>query len=411
MKRKIIVLLLFTLALFSCTRNIKPTPRSRVPQIRVLLGNIGQRDSLLLHGKFKLQLEEAAYELGRHNPFFYLSLSRNGFKMYNSNRLFVFNAKDIVHISPADPLSDRFKFRNKWYKGKIILRLSDEGKLSLINSVDLESYLKSVVSGEMPSSKKGYLEALKAQAICARTYALNKMNARIHQPFDVYGDINDQVYAGLNRQTKLATQAVEATRGVVLQYQDTLAQIYFHSTCGGISEDPADLWGQKNSPPYLKVRKDVLGDQFACRISPSYRWQRRFSFRQIDSLFARRFNYSFLTRPVTDTLHLQCRFKVLQRTGSGRVKQLQISYADTTVTLQNFEIRSFFSKFNQGALPSLLFTLSSEDDSVLVINGGGYGHGIGLCQWGALNMSLQGFKYYDILVNQYFPGTYLKRIY
>lgn len=411
MKTKITVLLLFGLMLFSCTRNIKPTTPSKIPRIRVLLGNINQRDSLQLKGKFKLQLEEAIYELGRHNPFFYLSLSKNGFKMYNPNRLFVFNGKDVVHISPTDPLNDRFKFRNKWYKGKIILRLSDQGALSLINVIDLESYLKSVVVGEMPSGKKSYLEALKAQAICARTYALNKMDERRHRPFDVYADINDQVYSGLNRHTDLATKAVEATKGVVLEYQDTLAQIYFHSTCGGISEDPADLWGRKNSPPYLKVRKDVLGNQFTCSVSPYFRWQRRFTFRQIDSLFALRFHRSNLAAPVSDTLHLQCRFNVLQRTASGRVKQLQINYADTTVTLQNFEIRSFFSKFNQGALPSLLFALSTENDSVLVIKGGGYGHGIGLCQWGALNMSEQDFKYYDILVNQYFPGTYLKRIY
>jgi len=411
LKKRIVFFILFLSTLFSCTRNIKPTAPEKIPQIRILLGTIDQRDSLQFKGNFTLTLEEAVYELGRHNPFFYLSLSKNGFKMYNTNRLFVFSGKDIVHISPSDPLRDRFKFRNKWYKGKIILRLSQMGKFDFINVVNLETYLKSVVASEMPSQKNSYLEALKAQAICARTYALKKMNERVHQPFDVFSDINDQVYSGLSHLSKRATQAVNATRGVVLQYQDSLAEIYFHSTCGGISEDPADLWGHKNSPPYLKIRKDVLGDQFACRISPFFRWRRQFTFYQIDSLFKRRFHYSPMSASHGDTLQLSCRLQVLQRSASGRVKQLEIQYADTTVVLHNFEIRRFFSKFNRGGLPSLLFTLNVSADSVLVINGGGYGHGIGLCQWGALNMSEQGFKYYDILVNQYFPGTYLKRIY
>ncbi len=411
MKIKLLISAFLALLLFSCTKNIKPTAPSKIPRIRVLLGNVQKRDSLQLQGKFTLKLEEAVYELGRHNPFFYLSLSKNGFKLYNRNRLFVFGFKDVVHLSPTNPVNDRFKFRNKWYKGKIILRHSAKGFLNVINVVDLESYLKSVVVGEMPSKKKAYLEALKAQAICARTYALNKMAARRRQAFDVYADINDQVYAGLSSQTPLATQAVNATKGVVLQYGDSLAQIYFHSTCGGISEDPADLWGQSPSPPYLRVHKDVLGRQFTCAPSPYFRWQRFFTFRQIDSLFAVFFHRPPLTSAPKDTLHLQCRFKVLQRSASGRVKRLQIDYADTTVVLRNFEIRRFFSKFNRGTLPSLLFTLSARNDSVLAISGGGYGHGIGLCQWGALNMSRQGFKYYDILVNQYFPGTYLKRIY
>ncbi|NOX88977.1 MAG: SpoIID/LytB domain-containing protein [Calditrichaeota bacterium] len=411
MRTKLFLILILIFSLFSCTKNIKPTQPSKAPKIRVLLGKIDHRDSLLFDGKYSLQLEEAQYELGKKNAFFYLSPSKTGFKIYNQNRLFVFNANDIIRLTPLEFTNNKFKFRNKWYKGEIILQLDDNASILLINNIDLEEYLKSVLVGEMPSDKDGYLEALKAQAICARTYAINKMNQRQDNAYHVYGDFHDQEYAGLEKRTKLADYAVETTRGVVLKYQDTLAQIYYHSTCGGILEDINNLWSGQSNLSYLSSRKDVLGDTFTCAISPYFRWERTFTIEQIDSLFGNRFHRSLLKKPLTDTLRLRLKIDVNQRTSSGRVKSLTLTYADTSVVLKDFEIRRFFSKFNSGNLPSLLFKISSSSDSVLVINGGGFGHGIGLCQWGAMNMSLKGFKYYDILVNQYFPGTYLKRMY
>ncbi len=411
MKLKILVLFSLILALFSCTQNIKPTRPSRAPSIRVLLGRIAQKDSLTFKGAFQLRLEEAVYELGKHNPFFYLSPAGTGFKMYNPNRLFVFNTNDVVKISPVAENVSRFKFRNKWYKGKIILQVASDGAILLINKVDLEEYLKSVVPGEMPSAKSGYLEALKAQAICARTYALNKMASRRGNDFDVYADFRDQVYGGLSQQSRLASQAVDATRGVVLEHNDSLAQVYFNSTCGGITESAGNVWGARRQHTYLPVQKDVLGDRFTCEISPYFRWTRRFTFQQLDSLFRVKLHHPIIPNPVQDTLRLVCHVSIDQRTSSGRVASLSIACPDTTIVLKTYAIRHFFSTAGEGDLPSLLFTLETPADSVLVIRGGGYGHGVGMCQWGALNMSLQGFKYYDILVNQYFPGTYLKRIY
>ena len=411
MKLKILVLFSLILALFSCTQNIKPTRPSRAPSIRVLLGRISQKDSLTFKGAFRLRLEEAVYELGKHNPFFYLSPAGTGFKMYNPNRLFVFNTNDVVKISPVAENVSRFKFRNKWYKGKIILQVASDGAILLVNKVDLEEYLKSVVPGEMPSSKNGYQEALKAQAICARTYALNQMASRRGNDFDVYADFRDQVYGGLSQQSRLASQAVDATRGVVLEYNDSLAQVYFHSTCGGITESAGNVWGARRQHSYLPVQKDVLGDHFTCQTSPFFRWTRRFTFQQLDSLFRVKLHHPIIPNTVQDTLRLTCHVSIDQRTSSGRVASLSIACPDTTVVLRTYAIRHFFSTAGKGDLPSLLFTLKTPTDSVLVIRGGGYGHGVGMCQWGALNMSLQGFKYYDILVNQYFPGTYLKRIY
>ena len=410
MKLKIFLFTLFTLFIFSCQPRVKPPKVSKAPKINVLLAEFSNIDSILFDGKYLLQLEEARYQLGQRQKNFYLSPSKTGFKFYNTNRLFSFNQKDVAYLMPVDTRKARFKFRNKWYKGKIIFRLSDQQSILLINQIDLEEYLKAVLVGEMPSNKDAYLEALKAQAICARTYALSRMEQNKDKPFHVYADVRDQVYASLERRTSLADRAVEATRGVALMFNGQLAKVYYHSTCGGILEDISNYWSGKRVS-YLTSRKDIIGDKFTCAPSPHFRWQKTFSFQQIDSLFAARFGKSFFTSNSSDTLDLFCKLKVLERTSSGRVKALEIEYADTSVVLNNFSIRKFFTDRVGKSLPSLLFKLSLQNDSTLVITGGGYGHGIGLCQWGALNMSTMGFRYYDILVNQYFPGTYLKEMY
>ncbi|MHB2150259.1 SpoIID/LytB domain-containing protein [Calditrichota bacterium LG25] len=410
MKYKIILFLFLSLLIFSCQPRVKPTKVSRAPQIKILLSRFNNVDSIRLEGRYTLQLEEALYELGKKNNFFYISPSKSGFKFYSDNRLFVFNSNATVILTPENAQDSHFEFHNNWYKGKIILMLDDQQNILLINQIDLEEYLKTVLVGEMPSNKDSYFEALKAQAICARTYALKRMKKNADKPFHVYSDVRDQVYASLKRQTRLASAAVQATRGVVLMYKDRFARTYFHSTCGGMLEDITNYWGG-DSIPYLKSRKDIVGHQFACQPSPHFRWQKTFSFKQIDSLFQIKFHKPGMPSNPQDTIALHLTLKVLQRTSSGRVKSLEISYADTSVVLNNFSIRKFFSLPGKGALPSLLFKMQAVNDSTLLISGAGYGHGVGMCQWGALNMSEQGFKYYDILVNQYFPGTYLKEIY
>ncbi len=410
MIKKLVTITFLSLLVFACHPQIKPTKVSRAPQIKVLLAQVSQIDSLEFNGTFTLQLEEAVYELGKKNKKFFISPSQSGFKLYNSNRLFVFSGPDRVQLQPTNAQNARFKFRNKWFKGKIILSLNPEGAISIINQVDLEEYLKSVLVGEMPSNQDSYLEALKAQAICARTYALRRMEQNANKPFHVYADVRDQVYASLKRRTNLADRAVDATRGVVLMFNDDLAQTYFHSTCGGISEDITNYWTTQPIP-YLKSRKDVLGEMFTCQPSPYFRWQRTFTIYELDSLLQKNFKYSIFPAVVKDTTLVRLTVNVKQRTSSGRVKTLQIALPDTSFELTNFSIRRFFSKKSKVALPSLLFKLEAQNDSILVIHGGGYGHGVGMCQWGALNMSQLGFKYYDILVNQYFPGTYLKEMY
>ncbi len=402
------LLLSFFVFFFSCQPNniIKKTDTS--PDIRVLLAEIQQKTTIEFHGTFVLYTEEAAYDFGHKNSSLDVSLIKNGYKLSNPNRIFSFRKEDAVRLAPKDKTA-WFTFKNRAYKGGILLSVNKNGLVQVINKINLEEYLKGVVPAEMPSANPAYLEALKAQAVCARTYSLKKMLARKKYPFDLYADVRDQVYAGLSVETPLASEALNATFGDILMYQDTLATVYYHSTCGGLIEAAQNVWHTKKFP-YLQAQQDVLGNGFACSVSPLFRWKRVFTLQELDSLFYLRFNRSLLNQVVTDTTHLVFQAQVLNRSAQGRVQKMHLSYGDTSFVLERFDIRRFFSSKNTGALPSLFFELSSND-STFILTGGGSGHGVGMCQWGALNMSQKGFKYYDILVNKYFKGTYLKKVY
>jgi len=407
---KTITFILLSLLFFStaCQPYLKKPEAKPAPSIRVLVSEIAETDTLVFDGIYTLHSEEANYELGKKNNQLIVSVLKNGYKLSNSSRLFTFRDVDKIRLTSPENTSS-FQTGKRLYKGSIVISKKPGGKILLVNKLNLEDYLAGVVPSEMPSYKTGYLEALKAQAICARTYALKKMLLRKNAAFDVYTDVWDQVYKGKQAETPLANEALSATRGDVLMNDDSLATIYYHSTCGGLTESAQNVW-QVSSFPYLQSQKDILGDGFACSVSPLFRWQRSFGIAQLDSLFNNSYNKSYLAIAVEDTTSLLFKATVLSRTAQGRVQQMQISYGDTSVVLNGYSIRRFFSDSDSGDLKSRFFSISSTDSTIL-INGGGYGHGVGMCQWGALNMSEKGFKYYDILVNKYFKGTYLKKVY
>jgi len=356
-----------------------------------------------------MKSEEAKYEFGKKNRRIYIESSEGSYKIYNENRIFKLNKNDVVSFSGK---SDNaiFAYHGKRYNGDILLILKPGPGLSVINRLNLEIYLKGVVPSEMPSRNNAYSDALKAQAICARTYALGKMNDRKMHPFDVYADHRDQVYGGLNIETQLASESVRQTRGDVLMYNDSLAAIFYHSTSGGLLESSQNVWTNINKP-YLQSKQDAIGNEFASVNSPYFRWADTLNLNQIDEIFITKFNKSYINQTTTDTTILAFEANVLERTSGGRVSKMQVTYGDTTLTLEGYEIRQFFTSPQGRSLPSTLFSISSQADSLFIVKGGGFGHGVGMCQYGAMNMSQKGFKYYDILVNKYFDGTYLKKVY
>ncbi len=380
--------------------------KTPAPEIRVQIGIISNLDSLQFKGAYTLNAPEARYELNRADGF-YLRPDKKGYRLYNKYRLFLLRNDDRLSFSPASK-DALFFYRNKAYHGRLMLMVNAQGAILLINKLALDTYLRSVVPSEIFTHNPQDLAAIKAQAVCARSYALQKMSERRKKSFDVYGDTRDQAYGGARVESALGNRAVAETRGSVLMYRGKIAKIYFHACDGGISEAPENIWPGIKAP-YLQPRQDVWADSFACRNAPVFRWKRTFNMDQMDSLFNRTYHFSFKDSTVKDTTKIPFVITIQNRTASGRVQKLNIRYGSQSRALEGFAIRRFFGDPKGKALPSTLFKITSND-SLITISGGGYGHGVGLCQYGALYKAEKGLKFYHIL-QTYFPGTNLEKIY
>jgi stage II sporulation protein D len=195
------LLILFLVVLFTgCIPQIKEAALTPAPEIRVILDSISSRDSITFNSVYELKSEEAKYEFGKNNRQIFIEPMENGYRIFNENRIFRFTQDNDVKFNSREN-KGFFSFQGKRYKGDIIIRQSLNSGLKIINQIDLEEYLESVVPVEMPSGNSSLYEALKAQAICARTYAIKKMEERKDGLFDVYDDHRDQVYGGLKSQT------------------------------------------------------------------------------------------------------------------------------------------------------------------------------------------------------------------
>ena len=160
----------------------------------------------------------------------------------------------------------------------------------------------------------------------------------------------------------------------------------------------------------MQVNNDAVGKVFSCSASPYFRWIENRTIEELDSTFFVHYGKSLLQHPPKDTMDVNFEIKVTGRTSGGRAHAITIAYADTVVEINNYDIRRFFAKPPRTYLPSTLFYLTQDSDSTFSIRGAGNGHGVGLCQYGAINMALREFQYYHIL-GKYFPGTELVRIY
>ena len=296
------------------------------------------------------------------------------------------------------------KVIDKSYKGAFRIAAKNN-KIQIINTLTLEEYIKGVVPLEMPVGKgTENFEALKAFAICVRTYAIKKLNS--NNNYDIYNDTRDQVYGGESSERILSNKAILETRGLILTYNNSPAATFYHSTCGGFTEDGSNVFQVKNAP-YLQSIKD--GDEPLCSISPKFKWSETYT----DFEFANRLRTAGLISGPEwklDKLSINSRFK------SGRVNELQISFIgegreDKVVKIYGNDIRKIIrSSDNLSILNSNFFDLKVDDKNNILISGKGYGHGVGLCQWGAINLSRQG-KDFTYILSHYYPGTKILRFY
>ena len=292
------------------------------------------------------------------------------------------------------------------YPGSILFR-SVNGKLEAINSVDVEDYLRGVVPYEIGKLDSSRIEALKVQAVAARSYAYKHFNSREAMGFDVFADTKDQVYKGLESATPLTDAAVKATAGVVMTYNGEFIIAYYHSTCGGITETLA-TWNRADLP-YLQSKPDLRPNGKPwCDESSYIKWERRFADKDIAKLF--KSNATEAKAVFSDAKGSEFKkvksIKVKDKLKSGRIMTLRVETDKGHFDVLTDRTRWLFKKAGT-ILPSSFFTVKKEGKE-WVLTGTGFGHGVGMCQMGVRARAQAGQSYQEIL-SHYYQGITLEK--
>jgi stage II sporulation protein D len=268
----------------------------------------------------------------------------------------------------------------RWYRGRVLVVPTEKG-LTAVNWVDLEEYLYSVLGGEM--DVRWPQEALKAQAIAARTYALYERERQRTNPIYDLGDTPDrwQIYKGVVSESPSTYAAIDATAGQVLTYNNRIILSVFHACSGGHTENVEDVWG--NSLPYLRAVPDH--DQ---NIGECSNWVKTFSPAEVS---ARIPQVGKVKQMIPQTL-----------SPFGSVKALKIIGDRGEKVLKGEEVRTALR------LRSTRFNVSNGNGN-FTLRGRGFGHGLGMSQWGAYNLALKGYNHLQIL-NYYYRGVALAPI-
>lgn len=279
------------------------------------------------------------------------------------------------------------------YEGSIEIIPREEG-LEVVNELPLETYLTGVVPSEMPAAYE--MEALKAQAVCARTYAWKQMKEERLKDLDA--DVDDsvsfQVYKNIEPQ-ETSTAAVKETKGQILCQNGEAVEAYYFSTSAGVTSTD-EIWGSTKAAPYLK--------SVPCNFDADEPW----------SSWSVELPVELLKDRVRERAGEEAQFQsaaVVKRSESGAATELEIAAGDHSFEIKNeYEIREFLApagcvitekdgtQTTGGTLlPSAYFDLEKKEDGNWLITGRGYGHGVGMSQTGANRMAEEGYDYREIL--------------
>lgn len=267
---------------------------------------------------------------------------------------------------------------------EIVVDPKRRGRIQVINRLPLETYLLGIVGSEM--SPRWPIEALKTQAVAARTYAMQRraMMRAAGRPYDLASTVISQVYKGAERIRPSVIKAVKSTRGEVISYRHDLIEALFHSTCGGKTVSAKQAFG--GDVPYLVPQTCNW-----CRRSSRYRW-----------------NVSRSTGDLS---------KRLQKAGltKGTIRSVERKLGAAKVTIRDargtrkYKPRAVRKALGFSKLYSERFSATTRGSKV-TFKGLGFGHGVGMCQWGAHGQASEGRGYREILAH-YYPGTAIRRLY
>lgn len=292
-----------------------------------------------------------------------------------------------VLVSPTRP-DGLIRVDGRSYRGELVLTPRGQGALQVINQVDLEDYLCGVLPREVGADWPP--EALKAQAVVSRTFVAANIGKYGSKGYDLTSDVLSQAYGGQGGEQPATTLAVKATAGdILVDKQRAPVQAYFHSSCGGYTENPVYVWRTSTNPhDYLTSIRDGY-----CQEDPYYHWQFRIS---ADLLRRRLRKAGFAVGKVRE-------ISIASRAPSGRASVMAVGSTGGSLKLPANNFRMALGPDN---LRSVFLTGIEHQKGLFIFEGRGWGHGVGLCQWGARGRALAGHSYEKIL-KAYFPHTTL----
>ena len=262
------------------------------------------------------------------------------------------------------------------------------GEMCVTNSTTLIDYLCGVLAAETPSAPGA---ALQAQAVVARTYALTNWERHQQSGYQFCDLTHCQVYKGIQGVSGKIKAAVVKTRGEILTFHHQPIEAFYSSTCGGVTADDEGMWGSRLNREYLVSIVDTLYQSTLCAASPHFRWQYHLPRVQLHNLLQRELGVRAHSVSVT------------RKSASGRVRELAI-VGNEVHFISGEDFRALVCRARGwNTLKSTAFELKRQNDQY-TFAGRGLGHGLGLCQYGAIAMARQGFSYREIL-QHYFPGT------
>jgi stage II sporulation protein D len=317
---------------------------------------------------------------------------------------------ELFEIATPDP-DGLVEVNGRPYRGSFAA-VRDSAGLTVVNRLPMERYLAGVVSAEMGRRSPEDQQALEAQAIVSRTFALRHLGRRDRRGFDLYGTVADQVYGGAAAETSEAREAVSATRGQVLTWNGAPIDAFFFSTCGGQTAGGTEVFRAADRP-YLRSVSDLAGNGVAyCSLSPRYRWHEEWSGDALRTIL-RRTLPEFAGLRGGEVAEVRD-VRVARRTPSGRVGELSIGLAREEVRVEGANVRRVLRPVSGDMLRSAAFTLTvsgaGRGVTRLAADGQGAGHGVGFCQWGAVGRARRGQDHEQILA-AYYPGAVLERLY
>ncbi len=284
-------------------------------------------------------------------------------------------AAAILFVRGGPSAVDPVKYSQKTYRGLMKFLSNEEGWLT-VNVLPIEEYLAGTLAAEMNSDWA--TEALKAQAVASRTYALQLARRPKNPNYDLVGTIEDQVYSGADAETKRVREAIEATRGQYLSRGSGPARIFFHARCGGKTEPEDRVWRGDKS------HHVTVGCPY-CQKHP-LEWKYSIDYA------------SFFQALKVPKALLPPKLVALDRSPTGRITSLKLEAGGNSRLLDGNTLRSLLG---YQRLKSTHFQWKTAGGQIH-FTGKGSGHGVGMCQWGASFLAKQGKSYRDIL-SHYYP--------